>query len=81
MNMETNRSKYVPGVEDDVPDPRRQSLHLPPDLLSTPVLRDAVHPESPVVHRLGDHQVAARPDLEVVQPLDRVLGILSTHFY
>ena len=38
------------GVEDDVPHPARQPLHLRPDLGAAPVLGDAVYPEPPVVH-------------------------------
>ena len=65
------------GVEDDVPDPARQSLHLSSYLLAGPVLGDPVDPEPPVVHRLGHHQVPRWPHLEVVQSLHRVLRILS----
>ena len=65
------------GVEDDVPDAPGEPLHLGADLEAAPVLGDAVDPQPPVVHRLGDHEVAPGPDLVVIQPLHRVLRILG----
>ena len=64
------------GVQDDVPDSASEPLHLSPDLLSRTILRDAIDPEPPVVHRFGDHQVAARTDLEVVETFYGFFGVL-----